>query len=324
MELSETEQRLYGELFDRLEDKNAGGKRITGVRASELFLASGLPAETLHRITELCGAKRLGHFGRSQFYIALKLIAAAQAGLPVAIETIGPASGNEIPLPKFSSSAAAAAAAANKAPANAAAVVVPDAAASHYHHHHHAQQSSLDGSAGNNATNFASPTGAQSAAGGGSGAAPASHVSPGAVMTGSTSGVLPPPPNKGHMRSLSNQRMSHLPGESAVATVPVISSQPQLNQPGVNQGLSKCHILLFDLQPIVTITFHSVELLGFRVGAPAPFSPGKPPMSPSAVGPARSTALPPVPSPNAVTGPVSQLCGVTQLTFDFIISCFQK
>ena len=111
MELSETEQRLYGELFDRLEDKNAGGKRITGVRASELFLASGLPQETLHRITELCGAKRLGHFGRSQFYIALKLIAAAQAGLPVSLETIGPSSGNDVPLPKFSSSAAAAAAA---------------------------------------------------------------------------------------------------------------------------------------------------------------------------------------------------------------------
>lgn len=40
------------------------------------------------QITELCGAKRLGHFGRSQFYIALKLIAAAQCGLPVLHESI--------------------------------------------------------------------------------------------------------------------------------------------------------------------------------------------------------------------------------------------
>jgi hypothetical protein len=42
----------------------------------------------------------LGHFGRSQFYIALKLIAAAQAGLPLTAETF--ASGLTIPLPQLS------------------------------------------------------------------------------------------------------------------------------------------------------------------------------------------------------------------------------
>ncbi|KAG8508861.1 Heterogeneous nuclear ribonucleoprotein A1-like 2, partial [Galemys pyrenaicus] len=35
------------------------------------------------KITELCGAKRVGYFGPTQFYVALKLIAAAQSGLPV-------------------------------------------------------------------------------------------------------------------------------------------------------------------------------------------------------------------------------------------------
>lgn len=36
------------------------------------------------QIVDLCGAKRLGHFGRNEFFIALKLIAAAQNGyLPV-------------------------------------------------------------------------------------------------------------------------------------------------------------------------------------------------------------------------------------------------
>ncbi|CAF89398.1 unnamed protein product, partial [Tetraodon nigroviridis] len=39
-------------------------------------------------ITELCGATRLGHFGRSQFYIALKLIAIAQSGLPLRVESL--------------------------------------------------------------------------------------------------------------------------------------------------------------------------------------------------------------------------------------------
>ncbi|KAH0624715.1 hypothetical protein JD844_032447, partial [Phrynosoma platyrhinos] len=48
-------------------------------------------------ITELCGAKRVGYFGRAQFYTALKLIAATQSGLPVRIESIQ----NELPLPRF-------------------------------------------------------------------------------------------------------------------------------------------------------------------------------------------------------------------------------
>nr|XP_020863128.1 ralBP1-associated Eps domain-containing protein 2 isoform X5 [Phascolarctos cinereus] len=48
-------------------------------------------------ITELCGAKRVGYFGLTQFYVALKLIAAAQSGLPVRVESIK----CELPLPRF-------------------------------------------------------------------------------------------------------------------------------------------------------------------------------------------------------------------------------
>ncbi|CAH6780071.1 Reps2 [Phodopus roborovskii] len=51
----------------------------------------------LFQITELCGAKRVGYFGPTQFYIALKLIAAAQSGLPVRTESIK----CELPLPRF-------------------------------------------------------------------------------------------------------------------------------------------------------------------------------------------------------------------------------
>nr|XP_056708897.1 ralBP1-associated Eps domain-containing protein 1 isoform X6 [Euleptes europaea] len=40
------------------------------------------------QIMELCGATRLGYFGRSQFYIALKLIAVAQSGLPLRMESL--------------------------------------------------------------------------------------------------------------------------------------------------------------------------------------------------------------------------------------------
>lgn len=36
----------------------------------------------------MCGAKRLGYFGCGQLYVALKLMAAAQAGLPVRLESV--------------------------------------------------------------------------------------------------------------------------------------------------------------------------------------------------------------------------------------------
>nr|XP_027783097.1 ralBP1-associated Eps domain-containing protein 2 [Marmota flaviventris] len=101
--LSEGEQQCYSELFARCAGAASGGAgpgppesaRVALGAATaaagpvaDLFRASQLPAETLHQITELCGAKRVGYFGPTQFYIALKLIAAAQSGLPVRIESI--------------------------------------------------------------------------------------------------------------------------------------------------------------------------------------------------------------------------------------------
>lgn len=40
------------------------------------------------QVTEVCGAKRLGFFGTPQFYVALKLLAAAQSGLPIHLESV--------------------------------------------------------------------------------------------------------------------------------------------------------------------------------------------------------------------------------------------
>ncbi|XP_034736688.1 ralBP1-associated Eps domain-containing protein 2 isoform X2 [Etheostoma cragini] len=48
-------------------------------------------------VTELCGAKRLGYFGTPQFFVALKLLAAAQSGLPVHLESVTA----NLPLPRF-------------------------------------------------------------------------------------------------------------------------------------------------------------------------------------------------------------------------------
>ncbi|WAR06724.1 REPS1-like protein [Mya arenaria] len=91
--LTELEQSVYAELFQTCDADGSG--KISGGHAFELFRQSGLPHDVLQQVTELCGAKRLGHFGRSQFYIALKLIAVAQCGLPVTTDSInsGAASG---------------------------------------------------------------------------------------------------------------------------------------------------------------------------------------------------------------------------------------
>uniref|UniRef100_A0A8C6Y8M1 RALBP1 associated Eps domain containing 2 n=1 Tax=Naja naja TaxID=35670 RepID=A0A8C6Y8M1_NAJNA len=107
--LAGNEQQYFSELFS-LCGGGGGGQptpeagpglglpAVGGSKVAELFRASQLPAEMLHQITDLCGAKHVGYFGRTQFYAALKLIAAAQSGLPVRIESIQ----NELPLPRFS------------------------------------------------------------------------------------------------------------------------------------------------------------------------------------------------------------------------------
>ncbi|CAG5128012.1 unnamed protein product, partial [Candidula unifasciata] len=99
LKLGAKEQQYYAELFQACDSEGSG--KVTGPKASELFLTSGLSPDVLIQITELCGAKRLGHFGRSQFYIALKLVALAQAGIPIKLDALN--SGKDIPLPKFSS-----------------------------------------------------------------------------------------------------------------------------------------------------------------------------------------------------------------------------
>uniref|UniRef100_A0A286XGB2 RALBP1 associated Eps domain containing 1 n=1 Tax=Cavia porcellus TaxID=10141 RepID=A0A286XGB2_CAVPO len=58
-----------------------------------------LPNDVVLQIMELCGATRLGYFGRSQFYIALKLVAVAQSGFPLRVESINTV--KDLPLPRF-------------------------------------------------------------------------------------------------------------------------------------------------------------------------------------------------------------------------------
>uniref|UniRef100_A0A8D0BAJ4 RALBP1 associated Eps domain containing 1 n=1 Tax=Salvator merianae TaxID=96440 RepID=A0A8D0BAJ4_SALMN len=96
--LSETEQRYYCDLFSYC-DTDCTKKVAPNGRVLELFRAAQLPNEVVMQIMELCGATRLGYFGRSQFYIALKLVAVAQSGRPLRMESLN--SVKDLPLPRF-------------------------------------------------------------------------------------------------------------------------------------------------------------------------------------------------------------------------------
>ncbi|XP_053145427.1 ralBP1-associated Eps domain-containing protein 1 isoform X5 [Hemicordylus capensis] len=96
--LSEAEQRYYCDLFSYC-DTESTKKVASNGRVLELFRAAQLPSDVVLQIMELCGATRLGYYGRSQFYIALKLVAVAQAGLPLRMESLN--SVKDLPLPRF-------------------------------------------------------------------------------------------------------------------------------------------------------------------------------------------------------------------------------
>ncbi|GAA6217823.1 ralBP1-associated Eps domain-containing protein 2 [Lates japonicus] len=93
--LNEHEQRYYSGLHSLCQADTSG--KLSSSKVAELFKASQLPPESLHKVTEVCGAKRLGYFGTPQFYVALKLLAATQSGLPVRLESVTA----NLPLPRF-------------------------------------------------------------------------------------------------------------------------------------------------------------------------------------------------------------------------------
>uniref|UniRef100_A0A3B3ZG80 EH domain-containing protein n=2 Tax=Periophthalmus magnuspinnatus TaxID=409849 RepID=A0A3B3ZG80_9GOBI len=86
LSLNEHEQRYYSGLHAVCQADTSG--KLSSPKVAELFKASQLTPEALHKVTEVCGAKRLGYFGTAQFYVALKLLAAAQSGLPIRLESV--------------------------------------------------------------------------------------------------------------------------------------------------------------------------------------------------------------------------------------------
>ncbi|CAL8310429.1 unnamed protein product [Lota lota] len=94
--LNENEQRYYSGLHS-LCQTDAGSGKLSAVKVAELLKASQLPPESLHQVTGVCGARRSGFFGSAQFLVALKLVAAAQTGLPISLESTP----KDLPLPRF-------------------------------------------------------------------------------------------------------------------------------------------------------------------------------------------------------------------------------
>ncbi|KAL0274862.1 UNVERIFIED_CONTAM: hypothetical protein PYX00_002894 [Menopon gallinae] len=99
LQLTETEQRYFGDLFLLCCDTENTGK-VPLFKACELFRTSKVSPKTISQITDLCSGGKSSHLGRKQFYIALKLIAASQAGVsvhhPDLVNSIA-----DLPLPKF-------------------------------------------------------------------------------------------------------------------------------------------------------------------------------------------------------------------------------
>ncbi|CAL8075952.1 unnamed protein product [Calicophoron daubneyi] len=96
--LSEQEISYFFDAFDACDVEKRG--RINMDVATHLFSLSGLSTDALHKILGLSGAKQFGYYGRSQFFTALKLIAMAQNGREISLDTIS-SLGRCLPLPAF-------------------------------------------------------------------------------------------------------------------------------------------------------------------------------------------------------------------------------
>ncbi|XP_012274884.1 ralBP1-associated Eps domain-containing protein 2 [Orussus abietinus] len=100
LELTETEHRYYGDIFIYC-CENAECKTVPVTKLAELLRSANLPRDIIAKILEICtDAKGNKILGRKQFYAALKLVAAHQAGLEIYKDSVTAAL-DVIALPRF-------------------------------------------------------------------------------------------------------------------------------------------------------------------------------------------------------------------------------
>ena len=96
--LSNKEKGLYSNLFSRADSE--GSNKVEGRTAVEFFKKSGLPVDRLKEIWNLAAPSGESYLDRERFYVAVRLIALAQAGKSMTLEAIE--QNVEVDLPQFS------------------------------------------------------------------------------------------------------------------------------------------------------------------------------------------------------------------------------
>ncbi|XP_068210812.1 ralBP1-associated Eps domain-containing protein 1 isoform X2 [Palaemon carinicauda] len=94
---TDNETKYYGDLFTHLDSEATGVIPLN--QFHEFLRASKLSPEVLSQICQLSGGIDQGWYGRREVFIALKLVAAAQRGLPVRAESLS--LGVDLPLPRL-------------------------------------------------------------------------------------------------------------------------------------------------------------------------------------------------------------------------------
>ncbi|XP_031780761.1 ralBP1-associated Eps domain-containing protein 2 isoform X1 [Nasonia vitripennis] len=99
LQLTTPEHRYYGDIFIYC-CENADTDLVPTAKVGKLLRSANLPSEVTLQILDICGGAKSNTLNRKQFYAALKLVAAHQAGLEVHKDLIC-ASVDELALPKF-------------------------------------------------------------------------------------------------------------------------------------------------------------------------------------------------------------------------------
>ncbi|XP_045614945.1 ralBP1-associated Eps domain-containing protein 1 isoform X2 [Procambarus clarkii] len=94
---TDNETKYYGDLFTHLDSEGSGIIPVNQVH--EFLRASKLSQEVLSQIGHVCGGANQGWYGRRELFVALKLVATAQRGLPVRTESLF--LGVDLPLPRL-------------------------------------------------------------------------------------------------------------------------------------------------------------------------------------------------------------------------------